>query len=167
MRRRMYGLTAPPTIGPGRMIATSTVRSSSERGRTRGSVCICARDSIWNTPIVSARQMASYTRSSREAMRGGGVRFARRALAQPVQLGGGQAQRLAHLADGAADAVGGERGHQPHVLAAEVLVDAKDQLLPDVAGEVEGDLRHRGHLLVEEASQEEVVGDGVDVREPD
>ena len=33
-------------MGPGRMMATSTDKSSNERGRVRGSVCICARDSI-------------------------------------------------------------------------------------------------------------------------
>ena len=59
MRRLMYGFTEPPTIGPGRMIATWTVRSSRVRGRTRGSVCIWARVSIWKTPIVSASQMPS------------------------------------------------------------------------------------------------------------
>ena len=32
--------------------------------RRRGSMLICARLSIWNTPIVSARQIMSYTRSS-------------------------------------------------------------------------------------------------------
>ena len=33
------------------------------RGRRRGSVAICARDSIWNTPTVSARHSISYTSS--------------------------------------------------------------------------------------------------------
>jgi hypothetical protein len=52
-------LTAPPRIGPGRTIATWIVRSSSERGRVRSSDAICARDSIWKTPIVSATWIAS------------------------------------------------------------------------------------------------------------
>ena len=55
----MYGLTAPPRIGPGRTIATWIVRSSSDRGRVRSSEAICARDSIWKTPIVSASWIAS------------------------------------------------------------------------------------------------------------
>ena len=29
------------------------------RGRMRGSMLICARDSIWNTPTVSASQIMS------------------------------------------------------------------------------------------------------------
>ena len=37
------GFTTPPTIGPGRMMATCTVRSSSDAGLTRGNVCIWAR----------------------------------------------------------------------------------------------------------------------------
>jgi hypothetical protein len=52
-------LTAPPWIGPGRTIATCTVRSSSVSGRVRRSEAICARLSIWKTPVVSARWMAS------------------------------------------------------------------------------------------------------------
>ena len=42
----MYGLTAPPTIGPGRTIATWIVISSRFFGRVRRSEPICARDSI-------------------------------------------------------------------------------------------------------------------------
>ena len=52
--RRMYGWTALPWMGPGRMIATSTTRSLNAAGRVRGRVIIWARDSIWKTPIVSA-----------------------------------------------------------------------------------------------------------------
>ncbi len=40
-------------------MATSMVRSYAVRGRNRGSIDICARDSIWNTPIVSAAQIMS------------------------------------------------------------------------------------------------------------
>ena len=43
-----------PWIGPGRMIATSTTRSSRFIGRDFGSVCIWARLSTWKTPTVSA-----------------------------------------------------------------------------------------------------------------
>ena len=49
----------PPWIGPGRTIATSITRSKNEAGRRRGSIAICARDSIWNTPMVSAAWIIS------------------------------------------------------------------------------------------------------------
>ena len=55
----MYGLTAPPWIGPGRTIATWMVMSFRFSGRVRYSDCICARLSIWKTPVVSARWMDS------------------------------------------------------------------------------------------------------------
>src|SRR3990172_3416424 len=217
MRRRIYGLTAPPTMGPGRMIATSTVRSSSERGRTRGSVCICARDSIWKTPIVSAWQMESYTRSSLKSMRERSTRFPRcssmrssvsstaesipRARKSILIMRASSTESLSHwmstrpgIADrsrGTSSSSGREemtmpptcwltwrgkpaicstssvRWSQSGVLPPEVFVDAQDQLLADIAREVQVDIGHRGHLLVQEAPQEEVVLDRVDVRQPD
>ena len=63
-------------------------------------------------------------------------------LRQPVELALGEAQRLADVADGAAQLVGGEAGDERGVLVAEVLVDAQDQLLADVAREVEVDVGH-------------------------
>ena len=60
----MYGLTAPPWIGPGRTIATWIVRSWRVSGRVRYSDCICARLSIWKTPVVSAVWMHSYVAGS-------------------------------------------------------------------------------------------------------
>ena len=54
-----------------------------------------------------------------------------------------------------------ERG----VLAAVLLGDADDQLLADVAREVEVDVGHRRELAVEEAAERELVRDRVDVRE--
>ena len=45
------------------------------------------------------------------------------------------------------------------------LDDADDELLPDVAREVEVDVRNRRELAVEEAAEREVVRDRVDVRE--
>ena len=53
------------------------------------------------------------------------------------------------------------------MLVTEVLVDAEDQLFAYVAGKIQVDVRHRGHLLVEEAAQEEIVLDRVDVGETD
>ena len=48
---------------------------------------------------------------------------------------------------------------------AEALVDAGDEPLADVAREVEVDVGQRGELLVQEAPDEQLVGDRVDVRE--
>ncbi len=47
------------------------------------------------------------------------------------------------------------------------FVHPQDERLADVAGEVEVDVRHRRPLLVEEAAEEEVVAQRVDVREAD
>ncbi len=53
------------------------------------------------------------------------------------------------------------------MLLAPDLVDALDQPGADVAREVEVDVGQRAHLLVEEAPDQELVLDRVDVREPD
>ena len=76
-----------------------------------------------------------------------------------------QAERLAEVADRAARAVGGEGGDEGRAVGAVALVDAGDQLLADVAREVEVDVGDRGDLLVEEAAGEEVGLDRVDVGE--
>ncbi len=65
----MYGLTASPTIGPGRTSATCTVRSSRFSGFVRTSDCICARLSIWNTPTVSAAWISANTSGSSNPIR--------------------------------------------------------------------------------------------------
>ena len=51
------------------------------------------------------------------------------------------------------------------MLAAVLLGDGDDQLLADLAREVEVDVGHAGHLVVEEAAERELRLDGVDVRE--
>ena len=51
------------------------------------------------------------------------------------------------------------------MLAAVLLGDADDELLADVAREVEVDVGHRRQLAVEEATERELVRDRVDVRE--
>ena len=76
-----------------------------------------------------------------------------------------QPEHLAQLADRPARAERRERGHQRRALAPVAVVDARDQDLADVAREVEVDVGQRGQLLVEEAPEEQVVGDRVDVRE--
>src|SRR5207237_399534 len=163
-------------MGPGRTIATSTARSSRLRGRVRRSIWICARLSIWNSPTVSPRQMRSYTAWSAKSMRdtSGGVpppRVPQLARAPVLELGDlldlsrRQIERLADLAHRGAEAVGGERSDQPHVLVAVALVDPADQLFADLAREIVVDVGHRREALVQEPAQEQAVGDRVDVRQ--
>ena len=75
---------------------------------------------------------------------------------EPLELGERQPERLADVADRAARAVGGEARDERGVLAPVALGDADDQLLADVAREVEVDVRHRRQLAVEEAAEREV-----------
>ena len=84
---------------------------------------------------------------------------------QAVEIGRRQAQRLAELADRAARAVGREGRDQRAALAPEAVVHRQDQLLADVAREVEVDVGHRGQLAVEEAAEREPRRDRIDVRE--
>src|SRR6478752_326164 len=76
-----------------------------------------------------------------------------------------QPERLADVADGTARAIGGEARDERCMLVAVALRDDDDQLLADVAREVEVDVRDRGELVVEEAPEREVVRDRIDVRE--
>ena len=85
---------------------------------------------------------------------------------EPLQLGLREPERLADVADRAARAVGGEARHQRRVLAAVALGDGDDQLLADVAREVEVDVGDRLELAVEEAPEREAGVDGIDVGEP-
>ena len=85
---------------------------------------------------------------------------------EPLELGLRQPERLADVADRAARAVRREARDERGVLVPVALGDADDQLLADVAREVEVDVRHRRELVVEEAAEREVVLDRVDVREP-
>ena len=62
---------------------------------------------------------------------------------EPLELGVREAERLADVADGAARAVGGEAADERGVLVAVALDDADDQLLADVAREVEVDVGNR------------------------
>ena len=84
---------------------------------------------------------------------------------EPFELAERQAERLADVADRAAAAVGREGRDERGVLAAVALGDGDDQLLADVAREVEVDVGHRDELVVEEAPEREVRLDRVDVRE--
>src|SRR2546429_504652 len=164
-------------MGPGRTIATSTARSSRLRGRVRRSIWICALLSIWNSPTVSPRQMRSYTAWSAKSMRdrSGGAPW-RVAISSPpgppvrqlgdlLDLSKRQIERLADLAHRGAEPVGGEGADQPHVLVAVALVDPPDQLLADLAREVEVDVGYRCEALVQEPAQEQAVCDRGDVRQ--
>ena len=84
---------------------------------------------------------------------------------EPLELAERKAERLADVADRAAAAVGREARDERGVLAAVLLGDGDDQLLADLAREVEVDVGHAGHLVVEEAAERELRLDGVDVRE--
>ena len=84
---------------------------------------------------------------------------------EPLELGEREAERLPDVADRAARAVRREARDERRVLAPVALGDADDELLADVAREVEVDVRHRGELAVQEASERELVRDRIDVRE--
>ena len=84
---------------------------------------------------------------------------------EPLEVGVREAERLADVADRAARAVGREGRDERGVLGSVALDDADDELLADVAREVEVDVGHRRELAVEEAAEREVVRDRVDVRE--
>ena len=84
---------------------------------------------------------------------------------EPLELGEREAERLAHVADRAARAVRREARDERGVLAPVALGDADDELLADVAREVEVDVRDGRELAVQEAAERELVRDRIDVRE--
>jgi hypothetical protein len=88
-----------------------------------------------------------------------------RQAGEPLEVGVREAESLADVPDRAARAVGGEGRDERGVLGSIAFDDADDELLADVAREVEVDVRHRRELAVEEAAEREVVRDRVDVRE--
>ncbi len=85
---------------------------------------------------------------------------------EPLEIRERQPERLADVTDRAARAIRRERRDERGVLAPVLLRHAHDQLLADVAGEVEVDVGHRRQLVVEEASERQVGRDGIHVREP-
>ncbi len=88
-------------------------------------------------------------------------------LGKLLELPERQLERLADLAHGRLEPVSREGAYQSCMFVPVLLVDPQDQLLPDVAREVEVDVGNASERLVEEAAEEEVVLDRVDVREPD
>ena len=85
---------------------------------------------------------------------------------EPLEFGVRQPERLPDVPDRAAGAVRREARDERGVLVPVALGDADDQLLADVPGEVEVDVRHGDELPVQEPPQREAVLDGVDVGEP-
>ena len=79
---------------------------------------------------------------------------------------GRQSERLGEVAHRGAHLEGGEGGHERAAVAPVAVVHARDQHVADVAREVEVDVRQRGQLLVQEAAEQQLVGDRVHVREP-
>ena len=131
---------------------------------------------IWRgRPPISPQSRAN-ARQRGECELGVGVRQLRQLLAdavrvavgepgEPLELGERQAERLADVADRPARVVGREARDERRVLAAVALADRDDQLLADVAREVEVDVGHRHELAVEEAAEREPGVHRVDVRE--
>src|SRR5438874_2449839 len=121
----MYGCTAFPWIGPGRTSATWIVMSSRFSGRVRRIVCICARLSIWKQlqPLADALRVPAVGDAC-----------------QPLEIRIRQAERLADIADRTARAIRREGRDERGMLMAVLLGDADDQLLADVAREIEIDV---------------------------
>ena len=112
-------------------------------------------DSSFRSTVGEARDLLPH------ALRVPAVREA----CEPLELREREAERLADVADRAARAVRREARDERGVLAPVALGDADDELLADVAREVEVDVRHRRELAVQEATERELVRDRVDVRE--
>ena len=129
----------------------------------RGKPAISAHSS----PNARQRGDASFASASGSAASSSWTRsgFAVGEAGEPLQLGERQAERLPQVADRAARAVGGEARDERGVLAAVLLGHGDDQLLADVAREVEVDVGDGLELTVEEPSERELRLDRVDVRE--
>src|SRR6185295_7853978 len=85
---------------------------------------------------------------------------------EPLELRLRQPERLADIADRTARAVCREARHEGRVLVAVALDHRHDELLADVAREVEVDVRDGDELAVQEAAERETGGDRVDMGEP-
>src|SRR5439155_2156366 len=85
---------------------------------------------------------------------------------EPLELAEGQSERLADVADRPTASVGREARDEGRAFAAVAFGDRDDQLLADVAREVERDVRDGDELVVDEAPEREVRRDRIDVREP-
>ena len=88
-------------------------------------------------------------------------------LGQLVHILEGKPQGLAQVACGPLQLVGAHHSREGGAVPAPPVVHPYYQLLPDVAGKVQVDIRDRCHVLGQEALQGEVELQGIDVREAD
>ncbi len=84
---------------------------------------------------------------------------------EPLELREREPERLPDIADRSAGAIRGEARDERRMLPAVALGDADDQLLADLAREVEVDVGDGDHLVVDEPPEREAGFDGIDVRE--
>src|SRR3989441_5986159 len=91
------------------------------------------------------------------------VRPAVRQFCDELDLAQWQVECLADFAHSRPQAVGWERAHEARMLGAIACVHAADQLLTDLAREIEIDVGHRRERLVQKATQKQPVGDRIDM----
>ena len=84
------------------------------------------------------------------------------AFRQPVEHLGRESERLADLPDGHSRLECDDVAHHPGALPAVLVVDVLDHLLAVLGREVDVDVGGAGHLLVQEALEQQVVLDGID-----
>ena len=84
------------------------------------------------------------------------------AFGEPVEQLVGEAERLADLADRHPGLEGDDVADHPGPLPSVLLVDVLDHLFAVLRREVDVDVRHARHVLVQEALEEKVVSDGID-----
>ena len=89
------------------------------------------------------------------------------ALSELVDVVRVQPQRLAQVPDASLHPVGGDGAGERRALPAVPLVDPLDQLLPDVAREVEVYIEGAHAVVVDETVEGQAVLDGVDVGQAD
>ena len=82
-------------------------------------------------------------------------------LGRPVNHVGRKGQRLGHVPQRRAGAVGDHVADHAHVLLAVALVDVLDHLLAAVGGKVDVDVGHGVRALAQEALKEQVVAQRV------
>src|SRR5467141_1365242 len=91
------------------------------------------------------------------------VRSSVREFGNELDFAQRQVERFADLADSRPQSIRGKGADEPRVLGAIARVHAADQLLADLAREIEIDVGHRCERLVQEPAEEELVGDWIDV----